>query len=175
MTPARSRPLAWSNSRGLAWALVLMVIAGLSGCSILIPPKKRMIEQKSAKFSGADYKIIAVIAGDDSRGALRMSVMVRAKLREGGLQAVQRQGRWTVENEAMADICPAGEAVNIDGVLFVYYNQLSLFDCRSRVLAYQVEGGDDLGIEGMAKRLIDYLKAGSNGPSTSAPAGTRGL
>ncbi len=165
------RPLGLGRSRGVVWALVLTAIAGLSACSMLLSPKKRTVEQRSAKFSGSTYKVIAVIAGDDSRGALRMSVMVRAKLREGGLQAIPRTGRWSVESEAMADICPAGEAVNVDGVLFVYYNQLSLFDCRSRALAYQVEGGDDLGIEGMAKRLIDYLRSGSN---ESAPAGARG-
>ena len=123
-----------------------------------------MIEQQSSKHTGAEYKLITVIAGDDSRGALRMSVLVRRKLNEGGWQAVTRSGRWTTENDALGDICPQGEAVNVDGVLFVYYNQLSLFDCRSRTLSYQVEGGEQLGIDQMAQRLIVYLKGGTAAP-----------
>jgi hypothetical protein len=134
-----------------------------------------MIEQQSSKHSGSEYKLITVIAGDDSRGALRMSALVRRKLNEGGWQAVTRSGRWTTENDALGDICPTGEAVNVDGVLFVYYNQLSLFDCRGRTLSYQVEGGEQLGIDQMAARLIGYLKGETGGQNIKEPASTKGL
>ncbi len=146
--------------RGLLGAVVLAGLVGVSGCAELIPKKARSNEEKSRQHEGSKYQVIVVIAGGDSRGELRMSALVRQRLIEGGWQAVRRSGRWGTEIEALADICPQGEAVTTDGVLFVYYNQLTLFDCRSRTPAYRVDGGDELGIDQMSNRLIGYLRVG---------------
>ena len=139
---------------------LLTALAGLAllcGCAEMLPKRNRSSEQVSKLHEGSKYQVIVVIAGGDSRAELRQSSMVRAKLQEGGWQAVRRGGRWATEAETIADICPSGEAVSVDGVLFVYYNQLTLTDCRTHTPAITINGGDDLGIDGMANRLIAYL------------------
>ena len=157
-----------TSLRRVVPSLVAMaVLVGLGACSGIIPKKNRSSEQVSRLHEGSKYQVIVVIAGGDSRAELRQSSMVRAKLQEGGWQALRRAGRWATEAEAIADICPAGEAVSVDGVLFIYYNQLNLVDCRSRTPAITINGGDDLGIDQMANRLMNYL----GGPRKGGAAG----
>jgi hypothetical protein len=140
--------------------LIPLVLALASGCSVLWKNKKAT-EQTLSSTSGSNYRAIVVIAGNDARYDLRMSAMVRQQLTEAGVAALKRSGRWGSENEAVADICPAGQANNIDGILFVYYNQLTLIDCRTHVRAYEVNGGDEAGLPGMTKKLLAYLQVDS--------------
>jgi hypothetical protein len=139
--------------------LMLIPMAGvlLSGCSILWKNKKSS-EQAHSATVGSNYRAIVVIAGNDARYDLRMSAMVRQQLTDNGVVALKRSGRWGGEAEAVNDICPTGQAGNIDGVLFVYYNQLTLIDCRTHVRAYEVQGGDEAGLPGMTKKLLNYLQ-----------------
>jgi len=164
------------TTRNLTTIAVLSAgLLGLAGCAEILPKKQRMTEERGKGHEGSKYQVIAVIAGGDSRGELRMSAMVRQKLAEGGWQAVRRSGRWGSEIEALADICPQGEAIATDGVLFVYFNQLTLFDCRSKTPAFRVEGGDELGIDQMTTRLIKYLTPTGAPKAGVATAGVRGL
>lgn len=164
-------PVGLSRFRTVLALAVLAFSTTASTC--LLPHKKEMIEQQSATHNGKEFKVIAVIAGDDSRGGLRMSTLVRRRLNEEGWQGVARSGRWGTENDALADICPEGMASTVDAIVFVYYNQLSLFACKTRILAYQVEGGEELGIEQMAEELFSYLRTGP-GEAPAPPAGSRG-
>ena len=135
---------------------VLTVGVALGGCSMFWHTRKTD-EQIQRGMSGSQFQAIVVIAGNDARYDLRMSAMVREQLTDAGITALRRSGRWGSESDAIADICPAGQAATVDGVLFVYYNQLTLIDCRTHARAYEITGGD-LGLPGMAKRLIAYLQ-----------------
>ncbi|MSR07699.1 MAG: hypothetical protein EXR93_11630 [Gemmatimonadetes bacterium] len=152
-----------SLRRAVQSLVALAFVVGFGACAEMLPKKNRSSEQVSKLHEGSKYQVIVTVAGGDSRAELRQSSMVRAKLAEGGWQALRRSGRWATEAEAIADICPAGESVSVDGVLFIYYNQLSLVDCRTRTPAITIQGGDDLGIDGMANRLISYLRTGKGG------------
>jgi hypothetical protein len=154
----------------MLWIPVACVVA--SGCSVLWKNKK-VSEQAHTQTNGGNYRAIVVLAGNDARYDLRMSAMVREKLTEAGVTALKRSGRWGSENEAVSDICPSGQANNIDGILFVYYNQLTLIDCRTHVRAYEVQGGDEAGITGMTKRLLSYLQVEANQSAATQKPGAQ--
>ncbi|MBI4502549.1 MAG: hypothetical protein HY700_15490 [Gemmatimonadetes bacterium] len=137
--------------------LTTVCCAALTGCSLLWHSKKAS-EQAHKTTSGENYRAIVVIAGNDARYDLRMSAMVREQLTDAGVTALKRSGRWGTENDAVNDICPTGQAASVDGILFVYYNQLTLIDCRTHVRAFEVQGGDEAGLPGMTKRLLAYLQ-----------------
>src|SRR3990172_1704685 len=105
--------------------LTTLGCAMLTGCSLLWRNKKAS-EQANRVTTGENYRAIVVIAGNDARYDLRMSAMVREQLTDAGVTALKRSGRWGTENDAVNDICPTGQAASIDGILFVYYNQLTL-------------------------------------------------
>jgi hypothetical protein len=54
-------------------------------------------------------------------------------------------------------ICPIGETGAVDGLLFVMWNELDLYDCRTHKPAYQVRGGM-IGTNTMVQRLLRYLR-----------------
>src|SRR5688572_17596910 len=92
--------------RGATAALWMLGVSML-GCA-LIPKSQRLEEERSMQIPGTDIKTIAVIAGGDTRGELRMSVRVRQQLEEGGWAAMPRAGRWENETGAVEDICSHG-------------------------------------------------------------------
>lgn len=151
--------------------LIPLACAVLGGCQ-LFRVSKPSSEDIQRSVDASTFQAIVVIAGNEARTDLRMSVMVRQKLTDAGVTALRRSGRWGSENEAVADICPAGESQTVDGVLFVYYNQLTLYDCRSRVRAFEIRGGDEAGLPGMANRLIRYLKPDAK-PASGKAADSR--
>lgn len=139
---------------------VAVLALGLSACGSIFPQRK-LTEFRNADVSGAQFKTIAVIAGDDSSPGLRMSVLVREQLNKEGWSAVKRAGRWQSENEAVADIC-RGTEQRVDGVLIVHYNQLTLRACSVDTTAYRItSSGGEMGLPQLGQRLIAYLRTGS--------------
>jgi hypothetical protein len=113
---------------------------------------------------GTQFKTIAVIAGDESRPGLRMSVQVRDELNKGGWNGVRRAGRWGNEDAAVADICKPSPEGQVDGVLFVFYNQLTLRACNPNTTAFRItSSGGEMGLPQMAQRLLGYLRSGTGG------------
>ena len=133
---------------GVALAAVAAACAG---------PYGRMNEIVSASVPGDSFRTVVVIAGDDDQSALQITAKVRQQLNDAGFSALRRSGLWSVEREALADICPLGQPTDVDGLLFVYWNELDLYDCRSHKPAYQVRGGMQ-GTDLMVKRLLRYLR-----------------
>jgi hypothetical protein len=139
----------------------------LSGCGMLWQKKERS-ESIRSDVNPSNLQTIAVVAGGDDRNAIRMSATVRQDLTNAGITALRRSGRWATEIDAVNGICPLGEAVTVDGVLFVYYDHLLLMDCRTHKRAYEIAGGDSDGLPGMTKRLVAYLQTSSKTVADSA-------
>ena len=134
--------------------LAVVIIAVAVGCA---GPYGKMNEIVSATVPGDSFRTLVVISGDDDQSSLQLTARVRQQLNDAGLSAQKRSGLWSVEREALADICPLGQASDIDGLLFVYWNELDMFDCRTHKPAYQVRGGMQ-GTDLMLKRLLRYLR-----------------
>jgi len=136
------------------WLLGVVSVAVVVGCA---GPYGRMNEIVSATMPGDSFHTVVVISGDDDQSSLQLTARVRQQLNDAGLSAQKRAGLWSVEREALADICPLGQTSDVDGLLFVYWNQLDLFDCRTHKPAYQVRGGMQ-GTDLMVKRFLRYLR-----------------
>jgi nitrite reductase/ring-hydroxylating ferredoxin subunit len=167
---ARSGDLNWSRTvrpqsrTGMAphghphfplqrWLVLAVALLWLSGCGGLLR-RKDMSEQQNPNIDGRHFEVIAVIAGETTKAAFGMSARVRQQLVDEGWTAVSRFGRWGNESEALSNICPTA-----DGVLIVFWDRLRLVECPSRRLAYEIKGGEKLGLPGMADRLMGYLRS----------------
>lgn len=133
---------------GFALALTAAACAG---------PYGKMTEITSASAPGDSFRAIVVIAGDDDQSTLQITAKVRQQLNDGGILATRRSGLWSAEGEALAEICPLDQARAVDGLLFVLWNELDLYDCRTHKPAYRIRGGMR-GTDAMVTRLLAYLR-----------------
>ena len=117
----------------------------------------KITEMASSTIPGDSFHTIVVIAGDDDQSTLQINAKVRQQLNDKGIAATRRSGLWPSEREALLDICPIGSASGVDGLLFVMWNELNLYDCRTHKPAYQVRGGMT-GTDLMVQKLMRYLR-----------------
>jgi hypothetical protein len=134
--------------------LAVVVVAVAVACA---GPYGKMNEIVSATMPGDSFHTLVVISGDDDQSTLQLTARVRQQLNDAGLSAQKRSGLWSVEREALADICPLGQPSDVDGLLFVYWNEIDMFDCRTHKPAYQIRGGMQ-GTDLMVKRFLKYLR-----------------
>ncbi len=135
-------------------------LACLAGCA-----GKQVVETPNTGIPGTRFKVIATVAGGTRGMDLRMSATVRKQLNDSGWKGVARYGRWDTRGEAVMSICADGD---VDGVLFVDYNRLELDDCKSRKVAYAIDGSPEkgVGIDQMMQRVMRYLR-GEQAPAPS--------
>jgi hypothetical protein len=139
----------------IALCAVTAVLGG--GCMF----HNKQYEEMSPKVEGTKFKTIATLAGTSYQSDIRLMVHVRQELREAGWNAVPRSGRWDTERKAVAEICAPGSEEPIDGVLFVTYNHLVLYDCQTGIKAYDVRSSPQAGgltLADITQRLMRYLR-----------------
>jgi hypothetical protein len=137
----------------LGATLAAAVLAGVSCAG----PYGKVNEMVSATVPGDSFRNVVVISGDDDQSTLQITAKVRQQLNDKGITATKRSGLWSGEREALADICPMGANTEVDGLLFVLWSELDLYDCRTHKPAYQVRGGMT-GTDMMVQRLMRYLR-----------------
>lgn len=140
--------------------MFLRTLTGLTAGAVLAAcagPYGRVNEIASSTILGDSFQTVVVISGDDDQSSLQITARVRQQLIDRGIRGERRSGIWNVESEALLDICPLGQPRDVDGLLFVFWNQLSLYDCRTHKPAYQVRGGMR-GTDVMVERLMRYLR-----------------
>ena len=135
-----------------------VIAAAVAACAS--GPYGKVTEIVSPSIPGDSFRTIVVISGDDDQNSLQVTARVRQQLNDRGLNAQRRAGLWSTEREALADICPLGEVSPVDGLLFVMWNELNLYDCRTHKPAYQVRGGM-IGTNVMVQRMMRYLRPDS--------------
>ncbi len=133
---------------------MFIAAAALAACA---GPYGKVNEMVSSSIPGDSFRTVVVISGDDDQNSLQITAKVRQQLNDKGIIATRRSGIWSAEREALADICPAGSSSEVDGLLFVSWNELDLYDCRTHKPAYQVRGGMT-GTDMMVQRLMHYLR-----------------
>ncbi|HXM37723.1 MAG TPA: hypothetical protein VN908_03570 [Gemmatimonadales bacterium] len=136
------------------WMLGVSLAAVAAACA---GPYGKTNEIVSSSIPGDSFRTVVVISGDDDQSALQITAKVRQQLNDAGVTALKRSGLWSVEREALSDICPLGQPRDVDGLLFVTWNQLDLYDCRTHKPAYQIRGAMR-GTDAMVKRLLAYLR-----------------
>lgn len=140
----------WRRCTALPGMLGVLALHACSGAY------GKVKEMTSDTIRGDSIRVIVVIAGESESADRQMAGRVRATLDSAGVTTLRRAGTWETEETALFDICPAGQPTDIDGVLFVWWNQLELRHCGTHRRAYHIEGGYR-GIDYMVKRLMAYL------------------
>jgi len=130
-----------------------LAIAAAAACA---GPYGKVTEIMSQTVPGDSFRTIVVISGNDDQSALQLTARVRQRLNDAGLSALRRAGLWSTESEALAEICPLGQTSDVHGLLFVTWDELDLYDCRTHKPAYQIRAGMQ-GTDLMVKRLLRYV------------------
>lgn len=152
----------------------------LAGC---FHPYGKVSEFQSAKIPGSRFHTVSVISGESDRSAIMIAARVRDSLSASKVvNVVNRSGRWADEAGALRELCPDSSAVSgaqdsarvaiandttgtlaamapVDGIVIVWWNRVSLRDCRSQVVAYDATGAAQIGIDDLTRQLIRYLKS----------------
>ncbi|HXF95021.1 MAG TPA: hypothetical protein VNI61_02845 [Gemmatimonadales bacterium] len=137
--------------------LPLSALAVFGALACFPGPYGRVTEVVSSAVPGDSIRVIVVVAGESEDTDLRIAAQVRDQLNAAGLTALRRPGLWDSEQSALAEICPRDQPSDVDGVLFVWWNQLELRECPTHRPAYQIRGGYT-GVNAMVKRLLRYLR-----------------
>ena len=127
--------------------------------------KSEALERMNPSVSPSQLKVLATIAGGRSRADLQVSATVRQILTDSGITVVRHSGRFESQQDAVRQVCDNTAGERRDGVLFVWYNRLELFDCNSQRAAYEISGGQQ-GITELTGRLLAYLRR--DGPMTTS-------
>jgi len=134
------------------------ILAGiLAGCGPGLGPYGRPSELTSATLPGDSIRVIVVVAGEPDVNDRQLAARVIQRLRQAGITALARPGLWESEQAALADICPTPDPGEVDGILFVWWNQLDLRHCPSHARAFQIHGAYR-GVDYMVGRLLRYLR-----------------
>jgi hypothetical protein len=151
-------------------SLAVVALLSAAACNRPIFDKaKPAVERMNPEIPPGRFRVLAAIAGGDTRTDLQISVTARQRLADSGFTVVRRAGRWDGQAEAVRAICAPGQAPAVDGVLFVWYNRLELRDCTTESAAYQIgSDGSSIGITEMIDRLVRWLKR--DGASPPAPS-----
>lgn len=132
----------------------MVILTALWACS---GPYGRVKETQNPTISPDRFKNLVVIAGESDQGDQQIAARVREALTDAGLTIVSRRGTWETEEQSLMDICPLGAGTGLDGVLFVWWNRMTLRDCETHRTAYHVDAAYT-GTENMIKRLLGYLR-----------------
>ena len=147
--------------------LALLTWVGVSvGCNRPLFDKPRpAVERMNPDIPPGRFRVVATIAGDNTRPGLQISATARERLADSGFTVIRRFGRWDNQAEAVRMICAPGQIPPVDGVLFIWYNRLELRDCTTEGAAYEIGGEGSIGITGMVDRLVKWLRR-DGGPAT---------
>lgn len=132
-----------------------LVFTLLAACGL--GPYGRVTEMTSSNVPGDSIRAIVVIAGEPDDGERQIAGQIIQRLSDAGVTATSRRGLWEDERAALAEICPQGQAGDVQGVLFVWWNQLDLRYCPSHTRAFQIHGAYR-GVGYMVQRLLRYLR-----------------
>jgi hypothetical protein len=146
---------------GLLARIVLVVAAGLAAACF---GRKKEFEDFNPAVPGTHFKSIATVSADNAGTAIRLMVQVRQKLKDAGVDAQPRSGRWESAPDAVNHICSPGADNPVDGVLIMSYDHMTLYDCQTLKAAYDIQGSPmagGMGLDEMTKHLIRYLQGKS--------------
>jgi len=113
---------------------------GAGACGPIFQSSGPPVERRHATIAPSQFRTLGAVAGGGSRSDLRISASVQKQLNDSGLTVLRKAGRWESPTEAVKSVCGTQEVPPLDGVLFIYYNRLELFDCVTEVTAYEVSG-----------------------------------
>ena len=138
--------------------LVCLLLLALPGCYGLFP---RPTERANPRVQRAEIDTIAVIAGGDRTSEVQVAQRARERIRERGkVTVVSVSGLWSSERAAVDDVCGPAQQPQLDGLAVFEADDLRLWDCGTREVAFEARGGWR-GVRYLSDRLLEYLEGRS--------------
>jgi hypothetical protein len=137
--------------------LMMGTLALVAGCSSM--SKMGKVEEFAAPgIDARTIRRISLIAAGVNRGDRQVVVRARERLGAAGITLVTRSGEWGSNADALKEICVQRPDAtdNVDGVLFVAWDNLVLHQCPSGTVAATISG-NYAGIDVLVDRLMRHL------------------
>ena len=149
------------NSRNVMMGVLLIA----AGCSS-VGKMGKINEYVAPGTDARTIKRISLIAAGANRGDRQVMVRARERLSAAGVTLVTRSGEWGSNSDALKEICiqKPESPDNVDGVMFVAWDNLVLHECKTGVIATSVSGSY-AGIDKLVDRMIYYLGATPQPPT----------
>ena len=141
--------------------MMLSMLVAVSACGSM----NKMGKMEQVIEPGIDagrIKRLAVIANGAARSDIQVTGRARERLTKAGVTVVKRTGNWETDTHAVKEICVQrnDSKDNVDGVVMVNWDRLTLHDCASGKIATNISG-NYAGIDAMVDKLLQYM----SGPS----------
>ena len=135
--------------------LSMLVVVGACGGMHKVGKVDQIVEPA---VDASRIKRLTVIANGASRSDAQVATRARERLAKAGVPLVRRSGNWESDAAAVKDICEQrnDSKDNVDGVVMVNWDRLTLHDCVTGKIATDISGGY-AGIDVMVDRLLRYI------------------
>lgn len=145
---------------------VLLATCALAACSSIFHKQGQIRQYTSPDVDATRFKTLTVISDGADKFDLQIMGRVRDRISNAGVTVVKRAGRWENDRQALQDICTQrpGAEDNVDGIVFVRWDRVTLHDCGTGKIATDINGGYN-GTDAMTERLLQYLGAQSKARS----------
>jgi hypothetical protein len=131
----------------------LMVVAGCGSARM-----GKIEEFPSPEVDVTSIKRLTVIAGGGTRSDMQVTSRARERLTNAGVDVVRRAGTWETDTQAVREICVQSPTStdNVDAVVMVGWNRVTLHDCASGKIATNITG-NYAGVDALVDRLLRYM------------------
>jgi hypothetical protein len=136
--------------------VVLSALVLAAGCGSGRMGKIEEFPSPEVDVSG--IKRLTVIADGAQRSDMQVTARARDRLTKAGVELVRRTGTWETDMQAVREICVQNPTAmdNVDGVILVGWNHVTLHDCASGKVATNITG-NYAGIDALVDRLLRYM------------------
>lgn len=142
--------------------ITILTVLGASACGRLLHRESDLREFESSEIRPNRFRILAVVPADPSQFGPQIAYRAFRLLRDRGKTVVWIGAAYDEGPAAMARLCPQGKVASFDGVVFVTWDRITLRDCATHEIAYDIQGGYT-GVDAMTGRLIRYLQSAPPG------------
>jgi hypothetical protein len=145
--------------------VTLAALVMAAGCGSLGKAGK-ITEYVAPGADARSIKRVALIAGGANRGDRQVMARARERFTAAGITLIRRSGEWGSNSEALKEICveKPESPENVDGVMFVSWDNLVLHECKTGTIATSVSGSY-AGIDKLVDRMIYYLGGTPQAPT----------
>jgi len=139
------------TARSLCWVLLLGAAAG---CGVI--KQNRIDEFGSTTADLTSLKVLAVVPTDNTQFGPTIANRVYGTLKEKGTRIFLWRPTVYDEGKPSAERLCGLQSENFNGVIFVAWNRITLRDCKSFEIVYNIDGGY-AGVDEMTKRVLLFL------------------
>jgi len=164
-SPIEAKHLITISNTGRLVGIAL--VAGTLGCAGLMKADK-IRQFSNPQVDASKIARIAIIADGPSKGDLQVMARAREHLVKAGIPIIKKSGEWDSDQAALQDICvqKPGSSDNVDGVLIVGWERITLHECLNGSIALDVVG-KYAGTDELTRRVVSYLHASTTPTTTS--------